>query len=114
METEGPGSDSQKRHIALVAPRKRAAKSPALVAQLVERRSYTNVYTHRALGECRGFNPHLEHLFLCQSLIEKKMFLFFLCFSKNALLGLEKCCTLEKNILQPYNKLLHILRFLIV
>ena len=37
METEGPGFDSQKRHPALVA----IEQLIALVAQLVEHRSYT-------------------------------------------------------------------------
>jgi hypothetical protein len=61
METEGPGFDSQERHL-------------APVAQLVERRSYTDCIHNVATGECRGFNPHLEHFFL--SLYDQKNVFF--------------------------------------
>ena len=60
MATEGPGFDSQKRHF-------------ALVAQLVEHRSYTNLYANAAIGESRGFDSHKEHLFFSQYLTKQKM-----------------------------------------
>ena len=62
METEGPGFDSQKRH-----------QTP--LAQLVERRSYTRLYTYRAQGECPGFNPQKEYLFFVVSTQKRYFFL---------------------------------------